>query len=585
MEEIMKIRSISLVAIIVVLLSCESHFEKSYDFSGLTFSEYLDRTYSALLKTYPEMVTELGLDRELGLDGRELDNWDEDFLKQREKLEREILSGLDGYDPGKLTEEDEISYHIYRYYIEDLVEGQKFRHHNYLVHYMLTGINVSTEQFFTEIIPVNSPVDAEKYISRLKAVLPKMKQIERQLEIQEEKGIILPLSLSGAALNSLRSVSRQKPSNCTFYTAFEKKLTQAGIDEARKRALLTEAEEACRESVIPGYKLLENKLISQQTSAPGETGVVHLPDGKAFYEYALKHHSSSTMSPREIHETGLEELRNIHEEMKDLFGRLGYDKSFTVSELYRNLERNNQKLSGNEVVEEHRRLISEAMDWMKGYFSQFPPSGIEVKADSFGGFYIPPSYDNSRPGVFYASTGTVGSFTLPTLTFHETYPGHHYQISLAGSMDLPLFRRQAFFTGYLEGWALYSEYLMDETGYYGDDIPARLGYLQAQAFRAARLVVDTGLHLYGWDMGKATEFFMENTGFDKGFSTNQVYRYLVWPGQAASYYSGFLELRNILDEEKSRRGDRFDYKSHHDRIINNGPMPLAILKEEIFPNE
>lgn len=561
----------------LLTISCEQS-----EYSEMAFTDFLNHSYADLLKTRPELVTELGMDDELGMSGRELNSWDEADMASREKLETDILRSLQSFDLENLLPEERLSYKVYEAYLQDLVDRHPYRRHSYLLSYMITSVNISTERFFSEIIPVTNREEADNYIARLYVVRDKMVQIDRQLEIQENHGITLPSVLYQATLNSIRSVSRQKSVNCSFYTAFQEKLKGLSLDQEETKRFLTRAEEACRDSVIPGYKILEERLISQQASAVKETGVSHLPEGGEYYSLILKHHTNSDIPPERIHKRGQEELERIHIQMRRLFHDLGYDDTQSISALFRKLNENEKILSGQQVLEEHERLIDRAKDWMAPHFSRFPHTEAEVKGDRRGGFYIPPSLDGSRPGVFYASFGSVGKFTLPTLTFHETYPGHHYQIALAGEAVLPLFRRQAMFTGYLEGWALYAEYLMDRTGFYEDDIPGRLGYLQAQAFRAARLVVDTGLHMYNWSISEAVSYFAETTGFDQSFARHQVYRYLVWPGQAASYYTGFLEFRDLLKLEEDRLGDDFDYAVFHEAILSAGPMPLTTLKEEIF---
>jgi len=556
--------------------------EKLAHLESLSFDEFLDESYFTLIKCYPELVTELGMDSYLGTSGVELNSYNELYLQEIELLESGIFALLENYDKTKLNREQQISHSIYSAYLLDLINGQKFRHHSYLLSYMLNSVNVSTEQFFTEIIPVESKSDGEKYIQRLWAVSKKMEEVDSQIQIQEDKGIFLPANLIPPTLNAIRAISRKDGKYTDIYLSFKEKIEQMDLDQNEKVVLLEKAEEACRESLIPGYKILEKRLSSQQSKAGQHVGVSSLPDGEDYYSYTLAHHTNSNLNAEEIHNRGIEELDRIHSEMRSLFQKLDYDTGYDIETLYRKLERNDQTIRGSAIVDNHKSLIGEAKQWMIPYFSDFPKSELNVKEDDFGGFYIPPSSDGSRPGIFYASTGSISYFTLPTLTFHETYPGHHYQIALSGEMNLPYFQKQAMFTGFIEGWALYSEYFMARTGYYADDPFGQLGHLQAEAFRAARLVVDTGMHLYGWGINKAIDFFSENTGFGRGFSQNQIYRYLVWPGQATSYYTGFIEFRSLLASEEKRLGDKFDYSDFHNKLLAKGPMPLTLLKSEVF---
>jgi uncharacterized protein (DUF885 family) len=588
-EEKMKFRYLLLFIIIISMFTaCPdnkislSSKDILIQLKNLPFTGFLEESYKSLLKTYPELVTEYGMDELLNMSGTELNSYDEDFLLERAKLEEGILSILQQYDKSTLKPKERISSSIYEEYLKDLVNGHKYRHHEYLLSYMITSVNIVTEQFFTEIIPINNVTDIKNYIKRLQAVYRKMEEVDRQLQIQEEMGIILSASLIPPTLNSIRSITVNNAVTTPFYTTLKDKIQKLDIDKENRDLLLKKAELACKERVLPGYQLLEQRLLKQQKIAGYKTGVNKLPDGYNYYNYLIRHHTNSDMNIDEIHNKGLEELNRIHDDMRFYFAKLGYDTDKDIDDLYKLLEKNDRTVSGNQIVETHKQLMKGAQDWMKILFNDFPNSEAIVKADKTGGYYIPPSFDGSRKGAFYASTGSVSYFTLPTLTFHETYPGHHYQIALTAEMDLPLFQKQAMFNGYLEGWALYSEYLMSESGFYLDNPFGELGHLQAEAFRAARLVVDTGIHIYDWSINKAAVFFAENTGFGSRFSRGQIYRYMVLPGQAASYYTGYIEFKNILVFEKNRLKESFNYGDFHQKVLENGPMPLTILNKEIF---
>jgi uncharacterized protein (DUF885 family) len=241
-------------------------------------------------------------------------------------------------------------------------------------------------------------------------------------------------------------------------------------------------------------------------------------------------------------------------------------------------------VSGKEVLTTYEALIAEAQQHLEAAFDIRPQAEVVVIGDQFGGFYIPGSLDGSRPGAFYANVGGAGEpyYAMPTLAYHEAVPGHHFQISLAQEMDaLPAFRQGLRFTAYTEGWALYAEHLAWELGWYEDDPYGYLGFLQAMAFRAARLVVDTGLHARGWTFSEAEAFLTANTGFENQDPVppqQQIARYLVWPGQATSYYVGYTTLIDLRQRAMDHLGDRFDLKDFHRVIVSQGSVPLPVLE-------
>jgi uncharacterized protein (DUF885 family) len=225
------------------------------------------------------------------------------------------------------------------------------------------------------------------------------------------------------------------------------------------------------------------------------------------------------------------------------------------------------------IIEQATQNLSEA-------FELLPEDPVIVIGAPYGGFYNPGSVDGSRPGAFYATVNPGGRpyFNLPSLTYHEAVPGHHLQISLAREMDLPLFRNLLNFNGYVEGWALYAERLAWELGWYEDDPYGNLGRLQFEAFRAARLVVDTGIHTKGWTFNHAVVFFMDNAGFDRPYAGDQIARYVVLPGQSTGYMVGMLKILELRQLTMDQLGDQFDLKEFHTVILQNGSMPLDVLE-------
>jgi len=239
---------------------------------------------------------------------------------------------------------------------------------------------------------------------------------------------------------------------------------------------------------------------------------------------------------------------------------------------------------GDEAVAEAQRMIDFAEELVieAGAFARLPTADVVATGTGSGGYYSRPALDGTRPGRYSVTTGRpMEHFRMPTIAYHETVPGHHMQIALAQETDLPLFRANAHFTGYVEGWALYAELLMSEIGGYDDDPYGDLGRLQYELMRGVRLVVDTGLHDLGWTLEEAVAYFMENTGDPESIATSAVLRFTVIPGQATAYKIGMLEILDMRLQAQTALGEAFDLASFHDVVLGSGAVPLEVLNRAI----
>jgi uncharacterized protein (DUF885 family) len=285
------------------------------------------------------------------------------------------------------------------------------------------------------------------------------------------------------------------------------------------------------------------------------------------------------MTPKEIHQLGLDELERIQAEMRVIFDELGYPQDESLTQLYNRVAQEGGYLHGKEILASYEAIIQEAKVTAAQALSRQPEADVVVIAGPTGGYYVQPAVDGSRPGAFYAAvSGTEAKFSMPSLAYHEAVPGHHTQIALALEMDLPTFRRGSHFTAYVEGWALYAEQLMWELGAYENDPYGNLGRLRYEAFRAARLVVDTGIHAKQWTFDQAVDYMVENTGFDPGMVNFEVSRYVAWPGQALAYKIGMIKILALRQAAQQQLGDAFDLKAFHSVVLGNGAVPLDILE-------
>lgn len=335
--------------------------------------------------------------------------------------------------------------------------------------------------------------------------------------------------------------------------------------------------------VRPAFEKLKAFLESEYRprEAPGLSA---LPGGEAAYRFRIRYHTSLDATAENLHRIGLDELAAIEREMRAIA------KTDDLKEFAARLraDRANFATSREEYLEGFRRILRHVDAKLPQYFDRLPKTGYEVKAieeyrekDSVAAFYYSPPEDGSRPGIFYANCyrpETRPRYTMAALAVHEAVPGHHLQIALAMELEgLPKFRRHVGFTAFVEGWALYTERLADEMGVYENDLE-RYGMLTYQAWRAARLVVDTGLHAFDWSRERAIEFFREHLALSDVEILNEIDRYIIWPGQALAYKVGQREIQALRAEAQVRLGARFDIRRFHHEVLRHGAIPLPTLR-------
>ncbi|MBT3389422.1 MAG: DUF885 domain-containing protein [Chloroflexi bacterium] len=562
----------------------ESAPSLSAGLEDLPFDVFLEESYLRLLQRDPELVTELGLDAAFNLPGDQLTDISDAYIRQTQHLESEILAQLQTYERTTLAPDQQLSYDTYFWYLDDRVRGHEFMYHDYPVTHFIIGQPFLLYHFFTEIQPVRNLAESHNYLARLAQVETKINQLIEGLRLRREAGIIAPKFLYQWSMGSVDDTARSMPELTVFYRNFAEKLDAISeISADEKQALLAQAEEVTRLQVIPAFKDLSAYLSELQSVAPTDDGVWQHPNGEAYYAYTVRHHTTTELTPDEIHQLGLSDLERIHAEMRTIFGELDYPSDESLPQLYRRIAQNGGTLTGSEIVAKYEEIIEQAKTTVAPVFDMQPSADVIVIPGPTGGYYVSPAVDGSRPGAFYAAVGgSEEYFGMPTLAYHEAVPGHHTQVALALELDLPSFRRGSHFTAYVEGWALYAERLMWELGVYEDDPYGDLGRLQYEAFRAARLVVDTGIHAKQWTFDKAAAFMTENTGLDAGMVNFEISRYIAWPGQALAYKIGMSEILKLRQMTEEQLGQQYDLKDFHNLVLSNGAVPLDILQELVY---
>ncbi|MDX1293419.1 MAG: DUF885 domain-containing protein, partial [Hyphomonas sp.] len=482
-----------------------------------------------------------------------------------------------------------------------------YRHYNYVFDQM-GGVQSGIPAFLVNQHGVSSLSDAEAYIARLEGVKAYLDQNVENAEYSASLGIMPPAFAYPYVLSDAKGVITGYPFTTDVADGSDdsplmkdfrgkvSKLVEAGtIDDTKAGELLDSAATALTASVAPAYENLITVMSKQAESATTDDGVWKLPDGEAYYAMRLKRMTTTDKSAAEIHQLGLDEVARIQDEMRGIMEKVGFDG--TLKEFFEFMRSDPQFYLPNtaegreQYLTEARAQIERMKADLPSVFNTFPKADMIVKAvepfreKSAGkAFYSRPAPDGSRPGTYYANLyrmEDMPTYQLQALAFHEGIPGHHMQIAIAQELQgIPSFRKYGGYTAFSEGWGLYSEYLPKEMGYYSDPYDD-FGRLAMEIWRAARLVVDTGIHDKKWTREEAIQYLMDNTPNPEGDARKAIERYIVMPGQATAYKIGMLKILELRESAKAELGDDFDIAEFHDVVLKDGAVPLSILEENV----
>lgn len=457
-----------------------------------------------------------------------------------------------------------------------------------------SGPTVDIPNFLNSKQPVNNSEEAEAYLVRLAAVQDALDGALESFRIAVSKGAIPPDFVVDKSLAVVESFVAAAPQENAVYKSFLERLDAADIEDAA--AYAERALSIVTEGVIPAYRRIGDYLAEIRPSAPHEAGIWRLPEGVALYAAMVRHMTDSERSPEEVHQIGLDEVERITSEMDAILESEGYAEG-SVGERMQRLSVEERFVYPNNA-EGRAALIADARAQIDGirkvlpqWFSTTLNYPVEVRAvpeysqDSAPtGYYNPPAKDGSRPGVYWLNvrdTAVHPRFALPTLTYHESIPGHHLHFATAIEQEVPTLVTAIWSNAAGEGWALYSEQLAAEMGMYDDDPYGDLGRLQAELHRAVRLVVDTGMHAKKWSREQAIEYMIEAEGIEEGTAVSEVERYAVWPGQALGYKLGMLKILELREEARQILGDEFDIRAFNDTVLQVASTPLPYIEATV----
>ena len=553
------------------------------DLQGLPFDEFVDASYKQILLRSPEMVTSLGLSQTLGTRDDQLDNICYSFVDETFELEAGIRVILATYDRAQLSYEQQISYDSYSWILDGWAVEHEYMYHFYPVTHGFSRQN-DLFRFFEDEHPMETLQNARDYIRRLRLVDEQFACLIGNLEDSEVRGILAPAQMLQRAADQIRGVVPGTATDLPFYTTFVTKIEAiAEISSAERQIMIEQARTSIISSVIPAYQAVVAKLDEQIPRAPAMNGVWQLPDGDDFYRARVRHHTTTDLTPDQIHQTGRDEVARIRSLIRAHFDSLGYPGDQTFAELYERVAVDSGVVPADQIVALNEGFIRQAQEDITEVFDIAPETEVIVIGGAGGGFYVSGSLDGSRPGAYYIGNRYDDyRYWMRTIAYHEAVPGHHFQIAIGNEQDVPLFTKGGgFYTAFVEGWALYAEYLAMELGWYDDDIYSELGRLQWELLRAARLVVDTGLHSNRWSRQRAINYYVNNVGTSEARAAQQIDLYLYYVGYFTAYKTGMMKILELRQHAMDELGDRFDIKEFHRAVLLHNRLPLPLLERLI----
>jgi uncharacterized protein (DUF885 family) len=582
-------------------------------FKPFNIRHFYDKLFIEIAMSNPEMVTSMGIPVLYDIykddlsDASDKKNW-EDF----EKMKADYAT-LKSYNFDNQSAENQLNTKILSWFLESQVEGEKYFYYGYPVNQMF-GVQSNLPSMMESAHKLEDKSDVEAYITRLSKFGVKFDQVLEGLKISEDKGIIPPVFVIDRVLSEMSGFIGQKKSDNInvevvdedpvraniLYVNLSSKIDDIeGLTDDQKEAFKLIAENEIRTTVFDAYSSLITYFQKLKSKATNESGVWKFPDGDNYYQYQLIQNTTTNYTPEQIHKIGLTEVSRIKDEMLDILRQEGYaDTTQTIGEIIQDVNKEerfqfqNNDEGRKEVIARYNEILDEVNGQLEDAFDIRPKAGLEVRRvpefkeeGSAGAYYNRPAMDGSRGGVFYANLRDVSEvvkFGMKTLAYHEGIPGHHFQIAIQSELEnVPIFRTIGLFTAYIEGWALYSEQLAWELGMYENDPFGNLGRLQAEMFRAVRLVVDTGIHYKKWTREEAIDYMVANTGMPTGEVVTEIERYIVMPGQACAYKIGMIKILELREKAKLALGDKFNLRKFHNVVLKNGAVPLSILEEII----
>jgi uncharacterized protein (DUF885 family) len=563
--------------------------EKVAVLRNLPVREFIDQSYIQLMLRDPDLVLAAEGVGAYGLTNDHFTDISDAYIRETQSLESAILDQLHTYDRAGMTREQQIHYDVYEWYLDQSVQGHRFMYYNYLVNsdstYSLDGYVI----YLMTSFEIKDRKSAEVYISHLSEFDTWMDQLLEGLKLSEQAGVIpskymieRSLFQVGRGYSDDVHAELSNVDENVLYTSFRDKLGGVkNLTNEEKQTLLDDSRARVEQIVIPAMLKLQDYLTYLLPIAPEEAGFFHVPDGGDYYAYKLRQTTTTDMSPAEIHQLGLDEVKRLQAEMREFaHAELDYPRDSSMYEL-------NQKLSEvpnippYELPRYYQSLFDKMEQKRSSYFNLFPKREVILRLDTNGDatdYHSP--FDIPGP-VFFELPLTGSRAWLPVYFYHEYYPGHTLSDFLSHELDMPLpiIKNETLFPGYVEGWATYTEQLTREMGLYDDYPLAKLRSLQLTLTHAAKAVAETGIHAKGWTLEEAATYMSTATG--QPTPPGAILHLVVFPGYRCSYLVGYVKILEFRQRAQDRLGDKFDIRKFHDTILKYGQMPLSVMERVV----
>ena len=517
-----------------------------------------------------------------------LGNFSENHFKQEKEFAVNILSKLSKIDVNKLDENDNISYELLSFVLNDIIAYYDFER---FLNPLLSDSGFHSSLVYN-VRPLYDYEQVKNYLNKLNSIPQYVDQYLPLLRRGIEKGVSQPLIIFNGYESTYNDHITDNYESNYFYSPF--KNLPKDLSQAHKDSILIEAKKTIEKNVVPQFVRIKEFFEKEYYPNTRKTiGVSETPNGSDFYQNRINYYTTSkNYTADEIHQIGLNEVSRIKKEMIKIIEELRFKGSF--EEFFKFLRTDSQFYAKTpEALLMYARDISKRADeQLPRFFKTLPrkPYGVAPVPDAIapkytGGRYVGTSKNSTNPGYYWVNTYDLKSrtlYTIPALTVHEAVPGHHLQSALNNELgdSIPRFRRNLYLSAYGEGWGLYTEFLADEMGIYTTPYE-QFGKFTYEMWRACRLVIDTGIHAKGWSREEAVDFMSKNTALSLHEVNTEIDRYISWPGQALSYKIGELKIRQLRNKAKKELKEKFDIREFHEKILEYGTVTLSTLERRI----
>ncbi len=545
--------------------------------------ELVESQWQRSLKETPDMASFLG-------DKRYNDKWQDlsiDAITDRNKKNQLVLANLANIDYQSLSKANKVNYELFKWQIQTKVDAFAFSPYVMPMD-QLEGIQFIDQQ--ADYFPLDTFDDYQDWLTRMQALPALISQTITLMETGIEQGIVSPKAMMSRIPEQVKVHLVDDPQSSLFFAKFT--TFPKTISPEQQRALTAQAKVIIENDITPAYQKLYDYLINEYLPQSRETvGIWDIPNGKAYYQYLISHYTTTNLTFDEIHQLGLKEVARNRAAMDEVIKEVNFKGSFNEFLTFLRTDPQFYYKTSEELLEGYQAISKRLDPQLTKLFGKLPrspygvfPISAAMAPDSTTAYYMSPSADGKRPGHYYVNLyqpETRPKYEMEVLSVHEAVPGHHLQIALQMEQEnLPEFRRYLDFVVFSEGWGLYSERLGYDMGLYKDPY-SRFGQLTYDMWRAVRLVVDTGIHAKGWTRQQAIDYFMKNAAKTEQDITNEIDRYIAWPGQALAYKIGQLKIIALREQAEQALGDKFDIRAFHDTVLENGAIPLNVLEDKV----